>query len=631
MVANNDSALPKASYRTWRLDNVEEESSELRSLLETLTREEDRKIDLKCQGCASSDEFCNCSVNEMKFENSYQIYVILESKKRFGTQWCPQSALSTNFFYCDEERTLKISSEYICDGRVNCPVSKADESRFVCSRDQLKQMVAGLNFLIYLVALVSAVCLVSCWSSRFGGERIKTPMLTERQKTQLSDTLKLISKYLKEPVQKNEENMISSIQKIMEKDQLMALIKITHKVEVRGQEKALKMFEPTVQRVFLKESQHKALFNLVKENPDCSSKMKTDVLEALESKGCFAKVGTALEKKLSPKVKITLVMLKEILKASLGLLLIPLQESKDLLTILSIKTFHQDVIQRRIHLIDNMPLLDFITILSVIYGVTFFLKLLNAVASAAASPEERAYTCSIDVLNCRFNPHWIPFLTEILLAVRTLQEIVKSYKFKLKMNEAVEQLEASENREDETSAWKKIVDIAQDLEQVDVNRETLGERKKKIKIVSCLGDILQGSVLMVLLLRTDLRVRSVLRLAAVSRRLGLDPRNGGTSGKFFVNSKKLNEIICRCNRPYSLAGLELGVTFIQSEGFPIRHEARSSQPWRIPACRQLLHVLAHLRCERRDARIPVGLPCPRPSGRHDHHHLRRKVVLRQGF
>ena len=74
-MANNDSLLSKASFKTWRLDAAEEASSELTSLMATLTRDEDRRIDLKCQGCEPDDSHCNCSVNEIAFENSYQVYV----------------------------------------------------------------------------------------------------------------------------------------------------------------------------------------------------------------------------------------------------------------------------------------------------------------------------------------------------------------------------------------------------------------------------------------------------------------------------------------------------------------------------------------------------------------------------
>ena len=67
----------------------------------------------------------------------------MESRNDFGTQWCPKAALSSNFFYCDEERTLKIDAKRLCDGHPDCPLSKADESSFVCSRDELRFIQTG--------------------------------------------------------------------------------------------------------------------------------------------------------------------------------------------------------------------------------------------------------------------------------------------------------------------------------------------------------------------------------------------------------------------------------------------------------------------------------------------------------
>ena len=65
-------------------------------------------------------------------------------------------------------------------------------------------------------------------------------------------------------------------------------------------------------------------------------------------------------------------MIKGIMAASIGLLSIPFQDTKDLVTIIClIKIFHQEVIQGRIELIDNMPLEEFITSLSMVYGFQF--------------------------------------------------------------------------------------------------------------------------------------------------------------------------------------------------------------------------------------------------------------------
>ena len=203
--------------------------------------------------------------------------------------------------------------------------------------------------------------------------------------------------------------------------------------------------------------------------PFFGPKILVFVLKALEPKGYLSNLGAALDEKLSPNFKIALAMVVEICLASLGLFLIFVQETKDILTILSIHTFHQDVIQGRIHLIDNLPLMDFVTILSVIYGFTFLIKLLSAVTNAGSTPNGEAHSCHINIFTIGF---------------QYIQQIVRNFKSKLAMYKVIDNLD--DNREEQIKAWNKIVDIAQGIEYVDLQREALTEKKKKTKIVSCL-------------------------------------------------------------------------------------------------------------------------------------------------
>ena len=177
----------------------------------------------------------------------------------------------------------------------------------------------------------------------------------------------------------------------------MTLIRIVHKVEIETDTRTVQMFETTMEKIFFKKSEQTALLNLIKEDPNSSKKLKMDVLKALEPKGYLSNLGAALDEKLSPNFKIALAMVVEICLASLGLFLIFVQETKDILTILSIHTFHQDVIQGRIHLIDNLPLMEFVAILSVIYGFTFLIKLLSAVTNAGSTPNGEAHSCHINI------------------------------------------------------------------------------------------------------------------------------------------------------------------------------------------------------------------------------------------
>ena len=90
------------------------------------------------------------------------------------------------------------------------PISKADESGFVCNRGQLALLAAGLNFALYFVAFISAAYLLSCVKLPLNFKRRTKIQLSEAQKGQLTNTLELISKYLKSPVHHNEEKMIAS-------------------------------------------------------------------------------------------------------------------------------------------------------------------------------------------------------------------------------------------------------------------------------------------------------------------------------------------------------------------------------------------------------------------------------------
>ena len=88
------------------------------------------------------------------------------------------------------------------------------------------------------------------------------------------------------------------------------------------------------------------------------------------------------------------------------------------------------------------------------------------------------------LLNWRLNPHRIPFVAEIVIGFQYIQQIVRNFKSKLAMYKVIDNLD--DNREEQIEAWNKIVDIAQGIEYVDLQRETLTGKRKKIKIVSCL-------------------------------------------------------------------------------------------------------------------------------------------------
>merc|ERR1712218_738905 len=98
------------------------------------------------------------------------------------------------------------------------------------------------------------------------------------------------------------------------------------------------------------------------------------------------------------------------------------------------------------------------------------------------------------------------------------------------MDKTVEKLDTLEDKSEKDKALSEILQIALDIEEGRMNLESLGEKKKGLKIISTVGDLLQGSILTILLLRRDLRTRSLLTVSSLSGHLGLNLAGMGTPG-----------------------------------------------------------------------------------------------------
>ena len=131
---------------------------------------------------------------------------------------------------------------------------------------------------------------------------------------------------------------------------------------------------------------------------------------------------------------------------------------------------------------------------------------------------------------------------------------------------------------------------------------------------------------MVILLRTDLSIRSILKLATLSLQFALNPKNGGTSGKQMISLKILHS--SRNNCPHSAAVLELGVACLPRPILPRRSKTGPADAGRRSTRLQLLRLLDDLCCEQCHAWIPQHLPRPSSSGSHDHRHVCGKVIHR---
>ena len=105
--------------------------------------------------------------------------------------------------------------------------------------------------------------------------------------------------------------------------------------------------------------------------------------------------------------------------------------------------------------------------------------------------------------------HMIPFVTEVYISVRLLQDKIEIYKKNMSIKENIEKLEGPQEENDEDDkVLENMLDSAQDIQSLNSRIEFYGQQKNEIKVSSCIADVVQGTLLMMLLLRRDLRNRA---------------------------------------------------------------------------------------------------------------------------
>ena len=149
--------------------------------------------------------------------------------------------------------------------------------------------------------------------------------------------------------------------------------------------------------------------------------------------------------------------------------------------------------------------------LAVVTAAIFLLRRLNSLAEN--NTEDETNTCRCNFLGFSLDLHKIPFVTEAFLCIETIKESVHGYKKKEAIQEYLGKLENTDNDEETDAIWKQICATSEDIGETERRIEENNQKRSKVKIVCCIGDIIQGSTLMILMLRRDLRIRGLLALA----------------------------------------------------------------------------------------------------------------------
>ena len=133
----------------------------------------------------------------------------------------------------------------------------------------------------------------------------------------------------------------------------------------------------------------------------------------------------------------------------------------------------------------------------------------------------------------KIHPFWsgeaslrlIPFFNEIFLSIKIIQEKVEVFKLRRSIDANLDK------NKDNEEVWGNVLDTTNQINRAEFKLEKRDQARMRIKICSSIGDILQVSVLAILLLRADLRIRGALIDQQMIEAMGGRNSDGGTPGK----------------------------------------------------------------------------------------------------
>ena len=512
MVANNNSIIGKAAIKVW--DLVEDaEKHQIETLIDTLTKRETQKLQLDCTGCQTGDEMCNCTFKGIMTENSFNIDLIIGNQ--LNSRWCPSNLVTSSFFHCDPFHSINASM--LCDGYSDCP-NGLDETLGLCSPDEQICIIPVLT--LYIVTF----CLALFFHSNRKQESLRRKPRPEFSTDSLvTKSLKDLRNFAVNPNEQNENTLENNIRRMGSLAKL-ELLKISYNIEFTGEASSELVMKTVVGKVFATKSKAKVLLTLVK-NSQMPTAFKTRVLDLIKM-GSMTKLKNDIEEAIPPKETTYLTLTGDTFNALLQIVLLPSQDIKDLATIATLINFHLNVIQERTNMIDDVPLN---TITSLLLGIFVAAQLLKLLVSSSTELPIQVPRCF--PLGFKCDPRWIPFFTESYLCIRRIQQTWRIFWLKLEILQKLEGLKEIEG--DTTSTWEDIQVKSHQINTLSTKIERGNFATKKVKVVAVLGDILQGAVLLVLILRTDLRLRGTLGLANFAGRLNVATRDSDIPGTIF--------------------------------------------------------------------------------------------------
>ena len=438
-------------------------------------------------------------------ENTFNVDVVVGNQN--SLKWCTTKSVASNLFHCDKFH--RITSSFLCDGYRDCP-NGLDETLSMCRPQEPVYILPVLS--LYVTVFCLALFFVSCRKQKIS--RSESEPAKYNSNPFVTRALKDVGDFLKNSSEQNEEKLENTIKK-MGSLAKVELLKMAYNIEMKGTITSELMMKTVVGKVFVTKSKIKPLLTLVRHS-NMPTAFKTRVIDLINMGG-MTKLKNSIEEWIPSKELTYLKLAFDLVTSFVQIISLPFQDIKDILTIMTLVNFNLNVIQGRTNLIDDVPLN---TITGFLLGIFIAVQLLKLLTSSSTDLPIQVPVCY--PLGFKCDPRWIPYFSQCYTSIRKIHQTWKIFSFKLEILQKLEDLERTEGKT--ANIWEDIQAKSNEVNKVYLKQERENFSTKKIAVASILGDILQGAILLVLILRTDLRLRGSLGLADLASQLNVDSR-----------------------------------------------------------------------------------------------------------
>ena len=344
IVKSNTSVTIQGNFKHWKLKKGKDKTSpELASMLQTI-RDTSKKMDMDCKE-GTDGQHCNCSIEVLR-ENEFNFFILLDTFE--GPKWCPSSTIDSMYFNCEPDNFMKILASQVCDGFGDCP-RRQDESDILCKSIFLKMLILAVVMTVYGLALTLAICYSCKTSGR--GKKTECKQVVKKRTTQRKVRVIKNLHSFSEDSQKLRRSQTKKISQGMSKATQIELLVAANHIPTKDQKGTL--LKSAVQSIIQQEGSNPDMMLTAIKNLPISDGLKNKIFSTY-AQGRMTRMKHSIAKRLKNDHKNTLVLLLSITCEIVNLILTAMQEVKDLLIIVTLYIFYNEVLQKRPWLISAL-------------------------------------------------------------------------------------------------------------------------------------------------------------------------------------------------------------------------------------------------------------------------------------